>query len=137
MVKNAFFDLALKRAAKLLGKKGRLVVLVTKLGVKLKDVKWSEIKTADVREKFMVVGRLVKAYATGQYRNIPWKPMLLLTATILYFISPLDAIPDLIPGLGLMDDIGILLTVYNSIHTEFDKFLVWEKSKLSTPTDNL
>jgi uncharacterized membrane protein YkvA (DUF1232 family) len=131
MSKNVFFDMALNQASRILGRKKRLVMLIARLGTKLRDVKWSEIKGENVKEKFFVIGRLIKAYSLGQYRQIPWKPLLLITAAVIYFISPLDLIPDVIPGLGFTDDVGILLTVYNSIHGELEKFLTWEKSQVT------
>lgn len=129
MVKNVFFDLALKQAARLLGRKQRLLMLIGRLGLKLRDVNWREVKGVDLKEKFMIIGRLAKAYALGDYRSIPWKSILLITGAILYFIMPLDLIPDLIPGLGLTDDFGILLAVYQSLSGEVEKFLEWERSR--------
>ena len=38
----------------------------------------------------------------------------------MYLILPADVIPDAIPGVGLIDDVGVLLAVYN----ELSKFLV-------------
>ena len=129
MVNNVFFDLALKQAARLLGKKQRLLLVIGQLGMKIRDVNWSDIKGVDFKQKFMVIGRLAKAYAVGDYRAIPWKSILLIIGAILYFIMPLDLVPDLIPGLGLTDDIGILLAVYQSLQSEVDKFLEWERSR--------
>ena len=131
MKQNIYFDLALKGAARLLGSKKRIVLLLTRLGWKMKDVNWNEIRTTDIRGKFSVIGRLVKAYGLGHYREIPWKSLLLITSAIIYFVMPLDILPDLIPGLGLTDDFGILLTVYKSLEGEIDKFLSWEKSQVA------
>jgi uncharacterized membrane protein YkvA (DUF1232 family) len=103
MIKNAFFDLALGRAAKMAGKPGRLLVLLSKLAMKLRTVDWKSIRKDHVREKFFVLGRLVKAYASGHYKSIPWKTLLIIVAAVIYFVNPLDFVPDLIPiaGLGL------------------------------------
>lgn len=130
MNKNPFFNIAIDRASRILGKKAKFIPLITKLTLKMKEVRWQEIKRADVKEKVYVVGRLLKAYATGSYREIPWKPLLLITAATIYFINPIDLIPDLLPVLGLTDDIGILISVYASVNAEIDKFLTWEKSQV-------
>jgi uncharacterized membrane protein YkvA (DUF1232 family) len=42
-------------------------------------------------------------------RNVPIYLKLLPVAAIAYIISPFDFIPDVIPGLGQLDDLGILL----------------------------
>jgi len=120
--------MALSKAASILGKKGRLLIILTKLANKLRSVK---IKDVNAKEKFFILGRLLKAYALGKYREIPWKTLLLVTAAILYFLNPIDFIPDWIPGLGLTDDFGILMSVYASINSEIDKFLTWEKSQVT------
>lgn len=127
MRKNVFFNFALKRAPSVLGKKGRVFVLLAKMGDKLRHV---NVKDINIRDKFFILGRLLKAYILGRYREIPWKTLLLITAAILYFVNPIDFIPDWIPVLGFTDDFGILVSVYTSISREIDKFLTWEKSQV-------
>jgi uncharacterized membrane protein YkvA (DUF1232 family) len=128
MARNVFFDLALNKASRLLGKPGRVLILITQLTQKLKNVSWKNVNTTDVKEKFFTLGRMIKAYSLGQYRDIPWKTLLLIGAAVIYFVNPLDLVPDWIPGLGLTDDLGILMMVYKSVQTEVDKFLAWENS---------
>jgi len=129
-MKNVFFDLALQQAGRLLGRRQRMIVLLGKLAMKLRHVEWNTVKGVDVKQKFSVVYRLFKAYATGKYKSIPWKSLLLITAALIYFVSPIDLIPDVLLGIGLTDDFGILLMVYNSVHSEVEKFLVWEKTQV-------
>lgn len=130
MIKNVFFSTALRKASSLLGKKGRMLTLLTSFIYKLKDVDWSKLSAADVKDKFYLIGRLFKAYAIGKYRAIPWKPLLLLTAAMIYFVSPIDLIPDVLAGVGLTDDVAVLLAVYNAVNDELDKFITWEKSQV-------
>lgn len=131
MSRNVFFDLALSKAPSLLGKKGRILSLLVKMTSKLRQ---TSIKDLQIKEKFFTLGRMLKAYALGHYREVPWKPMLLVTAAVLYFVNPIDIIPDWIPGLGLTDDVGILISVYTSVKNEIDKFLSWEGSQSSATT---
>lgn len=129
---NSFFAAALRKAAMMAGRKTRLLLLLSRLGVKLKDTNWKNVSMSDVKAKFYILGRLVKAYALGHYREIPWKTLLIVVAAIIYFVNPIDLIPDLIPVAGLTDDFGILVWVYNSLSGEIDKFLAWEQSQLTT-----
>jgi uncharacterized membrane protein YkvA (DUF1232 family) len=130
MKTNAFFDLAMKRAGAMLGKRQRLLMLLGKLGMKLKTVEWNQARQHGVQEKFYAIARLFKAYVQGRYTDIPWKSLLLITASIIYFVNPFDLIPDVLLGIGFTDDFAILLMVYNSIQQELDKFISWERSQI-------
>lgn len=127
-MKNKFFNLALRRAAKLVSKRAGLFVLLIQLSAKLKTVNWKSIHFPTVREKFYTLGRFVKAYAMGHYRDVSWKAMITIVAAVVYFVSPIDLIPDFIPVTGLTDDLGILLGVFNSLDKEIERFLTWEKT---------
>ncbi|MBA4058551.1 MAG: hypothetical protein C0490_27795 [Marivirga sp.] len=131
-MKNKFFDIAVDQASRLAGKKGRILLLLSRLGTKMSKTNWSPVQRQLIKEKFFVLGRLAKAYALGRYRAVPWRAMLVLLAAVIYFLNPLDLIPDLIPVFGLTDDFAVLLWVYNAIGAEVDKFLAWEDSQ-ATP----
>lgn len=129
---NRFFQVALEKASRFLGKPGRIILLLATLGRKLKQTNFTKDDSALAKEKFFILGRLLRAYAQGEYRTIPWKSLLLVVAAILYFINPIDLIPDLMPLIGLTDDFGILFMVYKSLGSDIDKFLEWEKSQISS-----
>lgn len=131
-MKNRFFDSAIGQASRLAGKQSRILLLLAKLGAKMNGVNWSPVQGQLIKEKFSILGRLARAYALGRYRAVPWKAMLILLGAVIYFINPLDLIPDLIPMAGLTDDFAVLLWVYNALGAEVDKFLAWEESQ-ATP----
>lgn len=127
---NKFFNSALRRAMSIAGRPSRLLSLLPKLALKLRETSFSNLNASAAKERFFVLGRLVKAYALGQYRAVPWKTILLIVAAIIYFVNPLDMVPDIIPLTGLTDDFAVLLWVYNSVSNEIEKFLDWEKSRV-------
>ena len=128
---NRFFQSALRTAVGMAGRPSRLLSLLSRLALKLKATNWSNVNANAAKEKFFVLGRLIKAYALGQYREVPWKTMLLIVAAIIYFVNPLDVVPDIIPLTGLTDDFAVLVWVYNSVSNEIEKFLAWEKSRVN------
>ena len=81
------------------------------------------------REKIGLISRLVKAYAAGEYRQLPTKTLLITLATLIYFVSPLDFIPDVLPILGFADDIALIVWLYNSLNTDLDNFREWERQR--------
>jgi uncharacterized membrane protein YkvA (DUF1232 family) len=130
MTMNRFFSLALRKAVDAVGKPARITLLVAQLANKLKEVNWKQVSITSVREKLSILGRLIKAYSTGEYRDIPFKTILLLLGVVIYFINPIDLIPDMLPLTGFSDDFGVLLWAYNSVNNEIEKFLTWEKSQV-------
>lgn len=123
--------MALAKAARMAGKPGRVALLLAKLGRKLSQVEWNKVTVSGAKDKLSVLSRIASAYTSGRYRNISWKSVLVVLAAIIYFLNPIDLVPDFIPAAGLMDDFSVLLWVYNTVSAEGDKFLAWERSKLS------
>lgn len=126
---NKFFRSAIAKAVGIAGNPSRLLSLLPKLALKLRETNWSNVN-ASAKDRFFVLGRLIKAYALGQYRDVPWKTILLIVAAVIYFVNPLDLVPDIIPLTGLTDDFAVLLWVYNSVSNEIEKFLAWEKAQV-------
>jgi uncharacterized membrane protein YkvA (DUF1232 family) len=50
-------------------------------------------------------------------------------AAVIYFLNPLDLIPDFIPGIGYLDDATVIAFVFSSIRKDLLKFLDWECQK--------
>ena len=70
--------------------------------------------------------RLIRSWATGKYQAAPWKSLALIIGAILYFVSPLDAIPDIIPVLGFADDAFIIAFVMRHVRRDINAFRAWE-----------
>lgn len=69
---------------------------------------------------------LVKDYITGAYRSIPFGSVVAVVGAILYFLSPIDFIPDFIMGIGLVDDVFVIGLVLKQIHSDLQKYEKWK-----------
>lgn len=81
---------------------------------------------SQVREQLGLMIRLLRAYALGQYRDIPWRSLLAVAGSILYFVTPIDAVSDFLPGIGFVDDASLLLFVAQQLRADLIKFNRWE-----------
>jgi len=70
--------------------------------------------------------RLLKAWKDGRYRGLSVQTLVAVVAALLYVISPLDLMPDFIPGIGLFDDAVVLAWLLSSIAKDLDRFREWE-----------
>jgi uncharacterized membrane protein YkvA (DUF1232 family) len=86
----------------------------------------------DLSDQIKRLGRLVRAYADGSYRDVNKASVALAVAAILYFVSPIDLVPDAIPGAGLMDDATVFAFVLARLQLELDRFAAWERSQAIT-----
>jgi uncharacterized membrane protein YkvA (DUF1232 family) len=87
----------------------------------------SEGPIGKIRDDINASIRLIRAYASGSYKKIPWQSMTLIIASIIYFVTPIDLIPDFIIGLGFIDDAAILTWTFNAIRNDINSFVEWEK----------
>lgn len=58
--------------------------------------------------------------------RVPRKSKLILAGTILYLVSPIDVVPDFVPGLGQLDDVVVALLALHSILNRVDDEVVIE-----------
>lgn len=77
-------------------------------------------------EELKALLRMALAYARGDYREVPRDKLLLTVGAILYFLSPLDLLPDVLGVLGITDDALVLAFVLRQVHEEVEHFLAWE-----------
>jgi uncharacterized membrane protein YkvA (DUF1232 family) len=65
---------------------------------------------------------LIKSYIAGSYKKLPAITLVKIIAVLIYFISPFDFIPDVLPFVGFSDDLAVVLWVGKSIKNELDEF---------------
>ena len=70
--------------------------------------------------------RMLRASGEGRYRQVSTKNLLLAAAGIAYLVSPLDVIPDFLPG-GFADDAAVITFVVRKLRTELAAFQAWER----------
>ena len=79
-------------------------------------------------EPILVFQRMVQAHLNGSFK-ISVKTLGLIVLGLLYFVLPIDIIPDFLPVIGFADDLSVLIAIFNSVKHEVEFFLEWEKTK--------
>lgn len=81
---------------------------------------WEDVK--------LMVG-LITDYLSGNYKEVPWNVIASIAAAIVYFVSPVDIIPDFIPALGYADDAAVLRLALSFAGPDLEKYKQWKDSK--------
>jgi len=84
---------------------------------------------SNIWDQLQLLFDLAKDYAKGNYTAISKGSIVAVIAGLLYFISPLDLIPDFIIGLGFVDDAFILSLVYKQLAKDLEKYQKWKDSQ--------
>ena len=73
---------------------------------------------------------LVRAYVDKTYVEIPIGSILAIIGALIYFLSPVDLIPDSIPGLGYLDDVAVLGVAFKLVHDDVAEYKKWRDTKV-------
>lgn len=84
------------------------------------------------KEKIMAFMRMLPLILTGSYKPKKKRNLIFGVAAIIYLISPIDIIPEIVFGpIGLIDDFAILFFAIKRIEKEVINFISWEAIKRS------
>ncbi|WP_095147960.1 YkvA family protein [Pseudomonas sp. Irchel s3a18] len=102
--------------------RGRLPTLLFAVARKGANQGW---RLGKLKDDLRLLQALCLAYWRGEYRAISPKALVAVVAGLMYFLSPIDAIPDFLPLFGMFDDIAVLAWLMKTLADELDAFRVW------------
>ncbi len=100
--------------------------------IKPEDIKKININKLEMMKKGPIKEIWPKIEALFQMVKDPqiaWKSKTIAIATLIYLISPFDAIPDVIPFAGLADDAALIIAVVSTFRYELENYLVKQAEK--------
>lgn len=112
-----------KEAEKLLENEDKLERFLQRLEKKLKIIPIAGDKLAVVP----VMASLLKNYAEKEYTDIPIGTIIAIISALMYFVSPIDFVPDSIPVLGYFDDAAVVAACWKLVQSDVDEYVVWRK----------
>lgn len=128
IINSIFYSKSMSKASKLSNNSAGILNVLKKALNKIQEQGKGPI-IEQIRNKLLIFGGLIKSYATGEYRDIELKNLVIILGSMIYFISPIDFIPDILPMVGFADDIALLTFAYNSVASEIEKYELWLLNK--------
>jgi len=123
---NKFFERAKSRASNILGDKKKLEEVLTASKARLGEVNIDNSKLSKLGHNLRIFLKMIQAYTKGLYREAPWKSMVGIVAGIIYFLMPIDLIPDFIPFTGFIDDFTVIMLISNAFQQDIEQFEIWD-----------
>ncbi|MFC9971733.1 YkvA family protein [Spirillospora sp. NPDC127200] len=78
-------------------------------------------------ERARAVPRMLKAVLRGEYKGLSYGTLGLLALGLVYIVSPIDAIPEVLPVVGVMDDTGVALWLAAALVRAAGDYVSWER----------
>ncbi|MCS5569388.1 MAG: YkvA family protein [Pseudomonadales bacterium] len=117
-----------RRADGLVRSKERLKNLATQAVRKLSGT--ASMRIDRVRDELILCIALVRSWIHGEYDGVSRQTIVAVTAALLYFVVPLDVIPDFLIGVGFIDDASVVGYVMTMLAAEMDTFRRWQEREV-------
>lgn len=72
---------------------------------------------------------MLRDYWQGNYRDIPWKSIAAVAGALVYVLNPLDLIPDMIIGIGFIDDFGVVALCLKMVESDLIRYAAWKEHR--------
>ena len=70
---------------------------------------------------------LIRNYVKKEYTEIPLGTIIAILSALIYIISPIDFVPDAIPGAGYIDDALVIGACLKLVSSDVDDYEKWRK----------
>lgn len=114
-----------KKAKEYVKRPEKTEILIKDATKKADDKKGS---LTEIWDNLQLLFELVSAWRKGEYRKIPTASIVTIIASIIYFVSPIDLMPDFLVGLGIVDDAAVIGFVLKQITADLEKFKIWKEN---------
>lgn len=120
------------KAEETLDNSDKLEQLLKKIKNKMKTLPLVGTSLSNVPTMF----RLLSSYYKGEYEDIPRRQLIIIVSALSYLISPIDLVPDLLPVVGLIDDMAVISICVKLTKNELEKYLAWRAENQPSKDDS-
>ncbi len=92
-------------------------------------------KLGDMWDNAKLLFQMLKDYKAGKYTDVPWSLIAAIVFAVVYFFSPIDVIPDVIPFLGYVDDVAVFGILLKTFADQIAAYKTWRASASLPPAE--
>jgi len=79
-------------------------------------------KVENLGKKISFAKDIKALYRYMKARDVSWHRKSIVVGALIYFITPIDAIPDIAPLIGYLDDLGVITALIKYLGNELTSF---------------
>jgi uncharacterized membrane protein YkvA (DUF1232 family) len=118
------FDQSKEKAKRLLEDKDKMDRFLERLEKKLAHIP----VVGGMLSEIPTLIALVKAFVEKRYLDIPIGSIIAIVGALLYFLSPIDLLPDFLPAIGLADDAAVIALALKLVHDDVKEYKAWRNT---------
>lgn len=111
-------------AVQLLQDQDKMERFLQKLEAKLKEIP----NVGEMLSYIPTLVSMVRSYMKKEYIDLPVGTMVAIVSALIYFVSPIDIIPDAIPGIGHLDDAAMIALCIKFVGDDVREYTEWRKT---------
>jgi uncharacterized membrane protein YkvA (DUF1232 family) len=120
-----------RQAMRMINEQSQVKELLWQVSQKLQKINGSNKQINELMDLIQLFLRMIKKSLAGEYSAFSHKTLLSLVFGLLYFVTPMDVVPDFIPLLGFSDDLSIVYFIIKNFKLDIEAFKVWELNQES------
>ena len=120
-----------RQAISMINEQSQVKKLIWQVSQKLQKINSSNKQINELMEHVQLFLRMIKKSLSGEYSAFSHKTLLSLVFGLLYFVTPMDVVPDFVPLIGFSDDLSILYFIIKNFKSDIEAFKVWELNQES------
>lgn len=79
-------------------------------------------------EDAQTIFALLKDFLSGRYKDVPWRVIAALAGVLLYVLTPIDLIPDILIPFGWLDDAAVLTLALKFCGGDIEAYRRWSRT---------
>ncbi|MDO4502809.1 MAG: YkvA family protein [Coriobacteriia bacterium] len=119
------FESAKKKAEEMLKDDGELEAFLVKLEQKMAEVPVVGEELAHVP----ALASLLRSHVAGEYALAPIGSVVAILGALIYWVSPIDVIPDFLPAIGYADDALVVAICWSLVSADVQAYQDWRTLK--------
>ena len=78
-------------------------------------------------EDAQTIFALLKDFLSGRYKDVPWRVIAALAGVLLYVLTPIDLIPDVLIPFGWLDDAAVFTLALKLCGGDIEAYRRWSR----------